>query len=362
LIFNRYVSREIRKPLLPTLAILIALFGSYSAASFLSDAVNGLLPIDTIGELVGLKILISLEVLIPVALYISVVLSFGRLHSDSEFAAAYALRITPARLRRAVLVLAGSLALVVGTLSLVVRPWAYQRLHELSMRAEGSLDVNAMDAGTFYVGQHGNRVIFLAHRDGPGTPARDVFVQLWRGDHVQIIHAQTAYELPKAAMGEGTRIAMSDAHIYDIGLGTSQDDQILNARDIITNPDNGGNATPGYSSVAASSTQLAASDSDSDIAELQWRLTTPISTLLLGMLGIPMSRMRRRQSRYTRLGAAILIYFGYYILFTSARTWVQHGAVATFPGIWWVPALLGLFLLVTLYGPGRNAEFGPGRA
>ena len=75
-----------------------------------------------------------------------------------------------------------------------------------------------------------------------------------------------------------------------------------------------------------------------------------------------MSRPRPQQSRYTKVGAAILVYVGYYMLCTSARTWVQHGAIASFPGIWWVPALLGLFLLATLYGPFRGSEFSSGRA
>ena len=68
LIINRYLIREISKPLATILAVLVTLFASYSAAEFLSDAVNGLLPTNTIGEMIGLKALISLEVLIPVSL------------------------------------------------------------------------------------------------------------------------------------------------------------------------------------------------------------------------------------------------------------------------------------------------------
>ena len=44
----------------------------------------------------------------------------------------FALRVTPAMLVRAVLILSTCLALVVGGLSLFVRPWANGKLHELS--------------------------------------------------------------------------------------------------------------------------------------------------------------------------------------------------------------------------------------
>src|SRR5215471_535995 len=86
-----------------------------------------------------------------------------------------------------------------------------------------------------------------------------------------------------------------------------------------------------------------------DLAELQWRLSTPISTLLLGLLGVPLSRAKPRQSRYAKIAAAILIYSAYYLLCTSARTWVQHGAIGAFPGIWWAPALLAAFVAVASY-------------
>ncbi len=365
LIFNRYLGREIRRPLLPVLAILVALFGGYSAAAFLSDAASGLLRSDLIAELVALKVLISLEVLIPVSLYIAVVLSFGRLYSDSEFTAAYALRLTPARTRRAVLAVSASLALVVAVLSLVARPWAYQKMHQLAAEAQASLDINAMQAGTFYVGEQGKRAIFLAHRDGPRAPARDVFVQLWHGGQIEVIHAKRADALPRQGrQGKGGRdaqIVMRDAHLYRINLSNPRNDQILDARGFIVDPDANGTTAADMSAVDVSTARLAVSNAPADVAEFEWRLSTPISTLLLGLLGIPMSRAAPQQSRYTKLGGAILVYIGYYMLSTSARTWVQHGAIAAFPGIWWAPALLGAFLLATLYGPLRGSEFSGGR-
>jgi lipopolysaccharide export system permease protein len=346
LILQSYLIREISKPLAAVLGILIILFASYSAASILSDAVNGLLPTDTIAELIGLKVLISLEVLIPVSLYLSVVLSFSGLYGDSEFTAMFALGVTPAKRVRAVLTLSGYLALAVAGLSLVVRPWAYQKLHELSNSAAATLNVNAMEAGTFYVGENGNRVIFLTHRDGPGAPAHGVFVQLKNSNGTKIIYAPLAQAAPKS----GSEIHLRDAHIYEIGSGNGQDDQILNARELSVNPDSSNSSPPGYSSVAASTARLATSHSAPDIAELQWRLSTPLSTLLLGMMGIPLSRTRLRQAKYAKFGTAILIYSAYYLLCTSARTWVQHGVVAQFPGIWWAPALLALLLVVTMNG------------
>lgn len=362
MIINRYLMREISKPLAAILGILIALFASYSAAGFLSEAVNGLLPIDTVAEMIGLKALISLEVLIPVSLYIAVVLAFGKLYGDSEFTAMFALRVTPARVASAVLVLSGGLALVVAGLSLVARPWAYQQLHELSKRAEVTLDATAMEAGTFYIGQHGSRVIFLSHRDGPTAPAQDVFVQIWHPDHTEIIHAEIAYPSSQTTFARGSEIFLSGAHIYEIGHDDDHVDRAMSANGIVIDPNRRDDTPPEYSSVAAGTAHLARSDLAADVAELQWRLSTPLSTLLLGLLGIPLSRAKPRQSKYEKFGTAILIYSGYYLLCTSARTWVQHSVVAAFPGIWWAPAVLALILLIAAFGPGLSFKLRRGRA
>src|SRR5215813_2671291 len=165
MIIRRYLLREIVGPLAIVLSVLAVLFTSYGAAGFLSDAVNGLLPTDMIVQVIGLRTLIALEVLIPISLYLSVVMALGRMYVDSEITALFALGVTPARVMGVVLGLSLCTALAVAGLSLVARPWAYSRSHELSSRAAASLNTDSMRAGTFYVGGGGgNRTIFIEQR------------------------------------------------------------------------------------------------------------------------------------------------------------------------------------------------------
>jgi lipopolysaccharide export system permease protein len=345
---GRYLLREITAPLVRVLLIIMVLFATYSAAGFLSDAANGLLPISSIAELVGLKLLIALEVLIPIALYVAVILALGRLHGDSEITAMLALTVPPWKIVGSVLNVGVTLALVVAALSFYARPWAYDRLHKLAGYAAITLHTNAMEPDTFYIGQQGQRVIFFVRRDGPGTPAQDVFVQIWHGDYTQIISARLADPLPEGWQSGGPAVHLLDAHVYDIGRDGKTNDQVLDAGDLVLNPNPERDLAKDYSAVATPSDKLLGSTNPADIAELQWRLSTPLSTILLGLLGLSMSGGRPRQSRYARFGTAILAYFAYYLLFTSARTWVQHGVVPSLPGLWWVPGILTLFLLCML--------------
>jgi lipopolysaccharide export LptBFGC system permease protein LptF len=48
-----------------------------------------------------------------------------------------------------------------------------------------------------------------------------------------------------------------------------------------------------------------------------------------------------------------LIYAGYYLLYESARTWVQTGVVSSFPGLWVAPVLLAGVVIFALTEPRR---------
>jgi len=88
---------------------------------------------------------------------------------------------------------------------------------------------------------------------------------------------------------------------------------------------------------------LLLSDHADDRAELQWRLSTAVSTLLLALVALALAETRPRQSRFARLPVAIGVYAVYYNLLGLGRTWVEQQWVTS---IWWVPALLTAALLI----------------
>jgi lipopolysaccharide export system permease protein len=350
MIIHRYLLREILKPSMVVLSVLVILFTSYDAERFLSDAVNGILPTDMFVQLVGLRTLIALDVLIPISLYLSVMLAFGRMWSDSEFAAMFAAGVSPSRVMGLVVVLSSCVALVVGGLSLFARPLAYAQMHKLSDLADTSLNTNDMEAGTFYGDSQDHRVIFIEQRAGRAAPGRDVFVQLNIGASTRIIHARSAQQVPAPGL-TGSVLHLTDAHVYEFGQAEAGSDLVLNVKQLVLRLPEPQLRPPGYSSNAASTARLASSDSDPDIAELQWRLSTSWSTLLLGALAVPLSRSRPRQHKHAQLGIAILLYAGYYLLYDSAVSWVRNGALPAFPGVWLAPVFLSGVLIAALLGP-----------
>ena len=264
-----------------------------------------------------------------------------------------AISISPVTLLAAVLTVSGYMALWVGGLSLLERPWAYQQLAMLAKTDATILNVSALAAGTFYSGQDDGRIIYVTQRDGPGNAAKAVFVWLKYPDHIEVIDAARAKTVPGQARNPDSQVDLTDTHIYDLGYAEAGADRAVNAGSLQVNPSGAAAQAPAYSTASMSTARLAAAHSPGTLAELQWRLSTPLSTLLLGLCGLPLSRVRPRQSRYAKFGTAIGIYSLYYLVCMSARSLVQQGIVPAFPGLWWAPALLASAMLGAWLGPAQ---------
>lgn len=338
MIVTRYLMREILKPLLSLSAALVSIFAGYSTAVFLAQATGGSLPADAVAELIGLKTVIALEVLLPIALYLAVVIALGRLHSDSEMTALGALGVSPPQVLRAVGTLALVTAALAGTLASIVRPWAYHETYLIQARARAEFDLNQIVPGNFNENGAGSRVIFAARRSD--SVLRNVFMQRELNQRIQVLYAMQAHQ-ERDPDYPAPLMHMRDVHLYDLsrdgGTDFSAAVKILryHMNEPVVKP-------PGYWHASATMSQLAASRAPADVSEFQWRLALPVSALLLAILGIPVSRLRPRQGRHAKMLTAVLIYAGYYSFENMVRAWVSQGTLPPVPGVWLAPISLSV--------------------
>ena len=83
-------------------------------------------------------------------------------------------------------------------------------------------------------------------------------------------------------------------------------------------------------------------------AELHWRLSLPVSAILLVLLAIPLSYFNPRSGRSFHLIAALLVYMIYNNLLSVAHASVLNGNVAPWLGVWSAHLLI-LLVITFLY-------------
>ena len=352
MILARYILREISVPLVAICTVLIAIFAGFTAINFLNDAVNGLLTGRTVVALVGLRVLVAFEVLLPVTLYLSIVLGLGRLRVDGEITAMEACGVGPARIVLPILGLALLLALVVTVLSLYGRPRAYERIYVLENLSEIEFDFAKVEAGRFY-DFGSNLVFFAAVLEPAGRHAQDVRVWKFAPAKREVTSAAEAYQQNGSAPGQKAVVFRNGYH-YELDLNSGTDRMIRFQENVyhIEPP----SPPAEYRRKAAPTENLLRSRNHRDIAELQWRLSTGLSTVLMALLAIPVIRGAPRRSKYSQMAAAVIIFFMFYNLSLIAKAMVEQRVIGPLPGIWWVNALQGVLVLVLLPGVGSARE------
>lgn len=163
-LLDRYIAREILLPFMVVILILTGLFASFSSARLLAGAVTESLGIAALFKLVFLKTLISLEVLIAIALYISVIIGLGRLNKDHELTVLRSIGISNTRIVLVVLAVAIPIGIISGILSSYIRPWAYAESYLLDAQAEAELNTNRFQAGRFHGSERSGRVIYVGEK------------------------------------------------------------------------------------------------------------------------------------------------------------------------------------------------------
>ncbi|QCE35060.1 LptF/LptG family permease [Acetobacteraceae bacterium] len=360
-LLTRYLLSEIFRPFAGVLGIASALFCSYGAAEFLQDAANGMLAANMIGMIMLVKLIIALEVLAPVSLYLAIIMAFGKLYDGSELYVVPALRIAPAAVLKAALLAALMMGVIVAFISNVARPWAYIKLERLKLEATSGMDVGALIPGNFYTLDDGDRVIYLERKTVLGEEARGVYIFEKLGtSRIRVLASRKSFsvfnedKIDKQMHGDW--VQFQDAHMYEIGIFPHISDRIMEMRrgnraSVQEEPEEDPSGLPDFLEDSTWNLMTNPAGDRHRMVEAQWRCTTFVSTILLALLAVPLSRGNGpRQSKAGRLGIAIVIYFIYYMSYMTLRGWARSQTIPMFPGIWWGPIALALLTLILLLG------------
>lgn len=335
-LIDRYLIRETTSSFSAVAIILMVVFLAYSLTRFLADAAGGLLNAPEVAQLTLYKAIIALEVLLPLALYFGVIVACGRLNGHGELVALRAGGVALRRIYRPLILLALGLALAVGALSTHLRPAVYARMYELKAQAEAASELDRIKPRRFYLYEAQDRSVYVESIRGGGHDLRGIFIRTRTADGIEILAAPRGTLTPFVTPTRH-RLVLHDASIYQVA---DEPPDVLGRFDELTLALAAQTAASReYRTKSAPSEHLHGSSNPDDRAELQWRLSTPLSTFLLTLAGLALVDQRPRQGRFARLPAAIGVYAVYYNLLGLARTWVEQDIV---PHLWWAPALLAL--------------------
>ena len=112
-----------------------------------------------------------------------------------------------------------------------------------------------------------------------------------------------------------------------------------------------GEAHSTYRRKAETTALLGESSDPKDIAEFQWRLSTPLATILLALIAVPLGKSEPRESRFRSFLFALVIYVGLFSLTSITRTFIEQDRLPAFPGLGLAYACIAVVLLFLIRQP-----------
>lgn len=352
-LLDRYLVREISRAAFAITAVLLLLIAAKLLMQQLGYLLEGKFSAGIVGAVLVNKLLAYFVHMLPFLMLLSAVVALGRMHRDSEMTALYGCGYSDARLLAPLLAVGLPLAALLAALSLawVPRLSLEAELRHHQARLEAGLDVAR--PGRFLQAQGGRWALYANEvRDGE---ARDVFFAVYEPETRQV-HIETAARARKhldAARQEyvlhfeqGRRHSgwpgAADFHTMEFDrhqLRVSAAAPAHVGREVKYWPP----------------ARLWAAADPAARAELQWRLSLPVSLLLMLALAVPLARTSVREGKYARAAYAIVLYLVYAQLQLLATSQVRGGHWPEWAGVGLVHLLMALGVAL-LYHRARAAR------
>ena len=349
-IFDRYISIEIFLSWLSVFFVLLMVVLSADAVHLIAWLAEGRIPGDAVLPLLINSIYEFTAMLVPLSLFLGVLLAFGRLYKDSEMTAVMCAGLGPLHWYRPLMLVAVPVTLMMFVLSLYVMPSVVEQRDGIMTDINNRTELSTLFSGRFNQSRKGKAIFFLESQSDDGKVMEHVF-------HRQLRDSKSYLDIAERARkhrGENDRdyMVMENGTHYEGMPGTKQY-KIIEYEEYGIYVPGQKKSTGGRSLKALSSHELWASENFEHKAELQWRLTVPVATLVLAMIALPLSRTTPRSGKYANLALAILLYLVYSNLLSVGKTWIVKEQVPVWIGTWWVH-LLALILLFVLLGSGSR--------
>lgn len=360
MIISRYLTKEILNTLLAVTFVLLLIFLSNQLVRYLSYAAAGKLGANILFQLMGFEIPYLLALLLPLSLYLGIILAYGRMYAESEMRVLHACGLSVKKLIGMTSAITLVTASVVFMLTLWVNPWLSSEKEKLIARSISTDNLlDTIMPGRFKVSSDGKRVVYVESVKRGYKQANNVFIADQgakaadgNGAAWTIVSADKGSQWTDKATQDRFLVA-SDGYRYEGKAGQNDFKIIQFKKYAIRIPYSTATSKRQEQESIPTNTLFKNYKKSEHAAELQWRFSIPLSVLLLGLLAIPFSHVGPRQSRYSQLIPAILIYIVYINLLFVARNWVELGFLPTWIGMWWVHLIvlsLATILLISQAG------------
>jgi lipopolysaccharide export system permease protein len=328
MIIVRYLNRQLLQNTIAITFVLLIVVVMGRLLRYLAQASQGELQTSALLLLMTYRLPEFLQLILPLALLLSILLVYGRMYAESEMPVLIGTGFSPKRLLGVTMVTTTAMAVLVGFLSLFLTPRGLVSTDALLDVQKNLNEFDLMVPGVFQTLGQGQRTTYA--ESITGDVMHNVFMHetetnrmIYAARAIPVRDASGArfIQFQQGSFTEGDDSDLSLTSFEELGVG-------LPPRDI--------SFTPGLEEQAMTNQQLWEQGTPVHLAELQWRISLIILLPVLALLAVPLSKVSPREGRFARLVPALLLYLTYFGLLVVSRDLVARGILPVAIGLWWV--------------------------
>jgi lipopolysaccharide export system permease protein len=346
MIFRRSLVREMTATALGLFVILLGILFTNLMLKLLARAAGGAVAPEGVLTLLGFGAMFYFNILLSVTLFLTVLLTLTRWYRDSEMIVWLTSGQSLAQCVRPILWFAAPFLAAIVVLSLFLSPWAEQRRLEYERQLESRDEFALITPGLFREFRRINLVVFVESINTFDGTIRNIFLQSIE-DGKDVTTVARSGKLEEAPNGDRF-LVLSEGRRYEGKAGTT-DYRVVEFEQL------GRRIEPAEMRAIPTSTKsiptpvLVAADGRVERAELFWRISVPISALVLTLLAIPLAYVNPRMGRSFNLIAAAFMYMLYSNCLNIVQSFIAQGKLDFWLGLA-VPHLVAVAIVLLLFG------------
>lgn len=353
MLFRRSLLQELISTSTGAFLVLLGIVFAQRCGNFIRLAAKGALPNDAITTLLGFNMIMYLPMLLSLSLFLTILMTLSRCYRDSEMVIWFTSGLSINSWIRPVLTFTVPTVIIITVLSLFITPWSRHKIDDYLLQLKSRDELSTLTPGVFKESSNTDRVFFVESFDELGNIVKNIFVQSVQHQKLGIIVASQGNRVIEK--NGDNFLVMHHGRRYQGTRGTAEYSTTEFEKYAVRVEANEAQQDP--PSIQSKSTQELIQNYDSsNIAEIQSRLSIPLSALILALLAIPLSALDPRAGRSANFVLAIVIYILYNNFLSIFQSWVIRGKINGFIGLW--PVHL-LFAGIAFYMFYRRAQHLP---
>ncbi len=351
MIILRYLTREVLQTTFAVTSVLLVIIMSGRFIKYLAEAAAGKMDPDVLLAIMFYRLPGFVELILPLGFFVSILLAYGRLYTDSEMTVLFSCGVSRRKLIAWTYLPATLVALLIAGLSLWLTPLGLYEAEKILEQQKSRNDFETMQPARFQLSRQKNLVSYAESITDDQARLESFFMAnmgVSAEEPLMTLRAETA-EYLQANDIEGRYLMLKNGVRHEGRPGDKnyrvtefeEFSQYVDPPSEIVLTRNEANLLP--------TGELLGSSLPDHQAAFQWRLSSPLVVMIITLIGVLFSHTNPRRGRYAMLFPAILLYLIYLVLLNAVRGAIEEQRFSPVIGLWsihFIFIVLGAFLLL----------------